>query len=444
MAGSMIAGQKEAESAESLRQKLEADGLRVEYIEEETETTPPLLSDLDFFSLRESPTEVMAKANEVHIVRIVHAMIQQAINDGASDIHIEPQGRNLIVRYRVDGVLHEVMQVPESLKPALISRIKLMADVNITERRMPQQGHIHVRMDQKHYDLRVATMPTYWGESVVMRIIDHSMTTDWTLDTIGFSDVKAVTSLLSRPQGLLLFAGPAGSGKTTVLYTALNALDAEKLNIVTVGDELAFHVEGVNHSKTALPIENAVRALVERDPDVIAIGELRKREEVEAALDAALTGHLILAVFHANDTVDAIERLTAMGVSPFQLSAGLAGVVASRLARRICQECKTTYQPTEERLRALGITAEQASTTTFHHGAGCDNCRQTGYRKRIGLFEVLDVDAATARLIADGATGEQLRSHLAQSDFRSLRDDGRQKALDGATTVEEVLRVTSA
>jgi type II secretory ATPase GspE/PulE/Tfp pilus assembly ATPase PilB-like protein len=387
---------------------------------------------------------LVARAGEIGIIETVNALIREALREGASTLHLEPRSDGGVARYRVAGELCQALTLPSELLLPVISRLKLMAGLDLSEHRAPQQGHIPIEHQGKPYDLPVATMPTLSGESLVMTIVDPAVAAAWTWERLGCGPVETMSALLSRPQGLLLFTGPPGSGKTTFLYSALNHLDAERLNIVTVAEDPAFHVDGVSHSRAGLPTRDAVRALMERDVDVIVIGEVREREEVEVALEAALAGHLVLTVLHASDVAHAIERLLALGVSPWQLSAGLSGVVASRLARRACPDCREAYQPDEESLRALRVAPEQAAAAVFYRGKGCDNCCGTGYRGRLGLTQILVVDAAVARLLADGEEGAKrrqgLRERLAQSGLRSFRDAAVEKALAGTMTVEEALR----
>jgi general secretion pathway protein E len=385
---------------------------------------------------------LVARSGEIGIIETVNALIREALRENASTLHIEPRPGGGVVRYRVAGELFEALTLPSELLLPVIARLKLMAGLDLSEHRAPQQGHIPIAHREKPYHLPVATMPTLFGESLVMTIVDPATSATWTWERLGFGPAETMRALLDRLQGLLLFTGPPGSGKTTVLYSALNALDAERLNIVTVGDDLAFHVEGVHRSRAGLPTEEAVRALMERDVDVIVIGEVREREEVEVALEAALAGHLVLTVFHASDVAHAIERLIGLDVSPEHLSAGLSGVVASRLARRVCPDCREAHRPDEESLRLLRITPEQAAATLFYRAKGCDNCRGTGYRRRVALYQILPVDAPLACLLAQAGMGDGLRELLAQSGLRSFREEAAEKVLAGATTVEEALRVS--
>lgn len=383
---------------------------------------------------------LVARAGEIGVVQIVNAIIREALQEDASAVHLVPRRSGGIVRCRVGGELRQTLVLPSELLFPVIARLKLMAGLDLSERRVPRQGHIPIECRQQPYDVSLATMPTLFGESVVMRIVNQARAAGWTWEKLEFDAIAAMQALLSRPGGLVLFSGPPGSGKTAALFGALHALDTERLNIVAVMDENVKPREAINLSAAGLPPSEAIRALMERDADVIVVDEAREPAQIEAALEAALAGHLILAVFPASDVVRAIEGLAALGIPARQLGTALSGVVASRLARRVCPDCREADHPGEERLRALGIAPEQAAAAGFARGRGCDDCRGTGCRGRVGLYQVVAIDAATAPLIAEGVTGDRLHERLAASGLRPFRELAATKALAGVIAVDEALR----
>jgi general secretion pathway protein E len=405
-----------------------------------------MASNTDSSSREPAPVEsleaLVARAGAVGVIQIAHAIIKQAILQGASHVTLEPRRGGGSVRYRIDGTLHEVGTLPPELFIALLSRLKVMAEMDVSEHRLPQRGRVGISTawNQKDYDVHATTMPTLYGESVTLRLGERYTAEKWTWERLGFPEAAALQALLERRHGLILFAGPAGSGRSTALYTALATLDADTRNIVTVDEEPPFGIEGVNASAAGRPVVEAVRTLMERDTDVIAIGGVADREEVEIAVDAALTGHLVLSTFYAEDAIHALERLMELDIAPSELGTALAGIVASRLVRRLCPECKEAYEPEEEEVRGLGVAPDAAGGWVFYRAAGCEHCHGVGYRGRTGLYELLRFDEATARLVEAGLAGvDALREHLRQSGFRSLQDEGVRKVREGVTTVEEVL-----
>lgn len=387
-----------------------------------------------------------AGADEAPIIRIVNTILMYAIRDGASDIHIEPQRKGVRIRYRIDGVLHEQMKVPQYVLNPLISRIKIMGDMNIAERRVPQDGRIHIKMQEKEYDMRVNTCPTAFGEKVVMRILDKSSVMIG-LDKLGLYP-ETQTQLLDichQPNGCFMICGPTGSGKTTTLYSVLNVVNSVEKNVMTVEDPVEYQLPGLSqvhvNRKAGLTFANALRAFLRQDPDVIMVGEIRDLETAEIAVQAALTGHLVLSTIHTNDAPSTATRLGDMGVEPFLISASLVGALAQRLSRRICSNCKSSYQPQRELLMRFGFDPLQNPEAEFFKGMGCDRCRQTGYKGRLGCYELMRVNEELAELIVRRAPLSELKEAARSNGMATLQEDGFRKCRDGQTNVEEVMRV---
>jgi type IV pilus assembly protein PilB len=384
--------------------------------------------------------------DEAPIIRVVNVIIQQAIKDRASDIHIEPDRRGVRIRYRVDGVLHEVMHVPKYVHAPLISRVKIMGDMNIAERRLPQDGRIHVRHEGKDYDLRVSSLPTVFGEKVVMRILDQSSVLIG-LNKLGMlPETQAeLESIIVQPNGMILSTGPTGSGKTTTQYSVLNKINSVEKNIVTIEEPVEYQLRGLNqvhvNRKAGLTFANAMRFFVRQDPDIIMVGEVRDLETAETAIQAALTGHLVLSTLHTNDAPSAVTRLVDMGVEPFLIAASVIGVLAQRLGRRICNNCKEPYKPPAEALRRIGFKLDDLDNTVFYRGRGCEQCRHTGYRERTGVFELMLMNEEIQDLIVKRAPLSEIRAAALANGMKTLKMDGFAKVLAGITTVEEVMRV---
>jgi len=383
---------------------------------------------------------------EAPVVRLVNLIISQAIADGASDIHIEPHRRTLHCRYRIDGVLHDVMTPPKAVQHAMVSRIKIMANMDIAERRIPQDGRIHVVIEGREYDLRVSTLPTVFGEKVVMRILDQS-STRLGLGKLGFTAVALETweQLVSKPYGMVLVTGPTGSGKTTTLYSTLNKINTTDKNIITIEDPVEYQLARVNqvqvNMKAGLTFANGLRSFLRQDPDIIMVGEIRDRETAEIAIQASLTGHLVLSTVHTNDAPSATTRLIDMGIEPFLISSSLIGVLAQRLARTICSHCKESYVPPVEALHRLGLQPEEGEEIVFYRGRGCDRCKGSGYKGRIGIFELMVMSDTLRDLILKGASAAEIREAAIAEGMKTLREDGILKVLEGMTTVDELLRV---
>ena len=383
--------------------------------------------------------------DEAPIVRVVNLIITQAINDKASDIHIEPRVKNVCVRYRIDGVLHEVMSPPKHIQAPMISRIKIMASLDIAERRIPQDGKIHLKHDNKEYDLRVSTLPTVHGEKVVMRILDKSAVMIG-LDKLGLMpDTRAVfEDLVFKPYGMILVTGPTGSGKSTTLYTALNMLNTSEDNICTVEDPVEYQLPGINqvqiNPKAGLTFAAALRSFLRQDPDIIMVGEIRDGETAQIAIESALTGHLVLSTLHTNDAAGAITRLIDMGIEPFLVASALVGVIAQRLVRRICPNCREAYTPPEEAVAKFGLNLADTNIV-FYHGRGCDHCKGTGYKGRSGIYEMMTVNENVRPLILRNAPTIEVKDAAIENGMVTLQEDGLRKVLEGTTTIEECLRV---
>jgi type IV pilus assembly protein PilB len=381
------------------------------------------------------------------IVRLVNLLITQAIADRASDIHVEPTGKDLRIRYRIDGVLHEVMRSPRNIQNGIISRLKVMADINIAERRIPQDGRITSTVEGRSVDLRVATLPTVHGEKVVMRILDNS-TAKFNLSELGFlpENMARYELSYSKPYGTVLVTGPTGSGKTTTLYATLNILNQPTKNVITVEDPVEYQLEGINqvqvHNKAGLTFASALRTILRSDPDIILVGEIRDRETASIAVEAALTGHLVLSTLHTNDASTTPNRLIEMGVEPFLVGSALDCIVAQRLARRLCDRCKQPYELDEEHMAAIGWdVAGLALPDHLYRSVGCQVCGKTGYSGRYAVHEVLNVNEEVERMIVEHAHADDIRKAAIADGMVTLRHAGLLGAAAGVTSLDEVLRV---
>ncbi len=386
-------------------------------------------------------------ASEAPVIRLVNLLISKAIESRASDIHIEPFEKDLKVRYRIDGILHDVESPPKKLKAAVISRIKIMAKLNIAERRMPQDGRIKMKVMGREIDLRVSTLPTLYGESVVMRILDKSNTQIYDLNKLGFAaDTFAMfENLITRPHGIILVTGPTGSGKTTTLYGALTKINLPDKKIITIEDPIEYQINGINqihvNPQIGLTFAAGLRSIVRQDPDVIMVGEIRDLETAEIAIRAALTGHLVFSTLHTNDAPSAIARLVDMGAEDYLLTSSILGILAQRLVRVICSDCKAQLENDPAFLKEIGMNRNGESNVTYQ-GRGCKECSGTGYMGRIGIFELMLMDDDIRHLTITDADSNALRKLAVQNGMRGLREDGWNKVRAGLTTVSEVLRVT--
>lgn len=388
--------------------------------------------------------DLLDSQNDAPLIRLINALFTQALREGASDIHIEPFETRLVVRLRVDGTLRDLIEPARALHAAIISRIKIMAQLDIAEKRLPQDGRIALRVAGKPIDVRVSTIPTGHGERVVLRLLDKQAGR-LDLSRLGMDDATLahMDALIREPHGIVLVTGPTGSGKTTTLYAALSRLDPKALNIMTVEDPIEYDLDGISQTQINTKIEmsfaRALRTILRQDPDVIMIGEIRDLETAQIAVQASLTGHLVFATLHTNDAVSAVTRLVDMGVEPFLLASSLIGVGAQRLVRRLCLECRKPFTPDPAQLVTLGFTPTEGS---FYAPQGCPSCNRSGYKGRTGLYELLTVDDGLRRLIHDRASEQVLREYVLSRGMRSLRDDGIRLASEGAISLEEVVRVT--
>jgi type IV pilus assembly protein PilB len=387
--------------------------------------------------------------DDAPIVRFVNILVTQAIQDRASDIHIEPAEKDMLVRYRIDGVLHEMQRSPKQIQSGVISRLKIMSDIDIAERRKPQDGRMSVVHNGRKIDLRVATLPTVWGEKVVMRILDNA-TASLDLRELSFleGNYQTFRESYTKPYGMLLVTGPTGSGKSTTLYATLNAVSRPEINVITVEDPVEYRLPGINqvqvNPKAGLTFASALRSILRSDPDVVLIGEIRDHETAQIAIEAALTGHLVLSTLHTNDAPSAITRLIEMGIEPFLVGSALDCVVAQRLARRLCSKCKEAYAPADVALIAARFPWSPGDELpTLYRPTGCQACSRTGYKGRMALHEVMRVSEEIERLAVSHSSAAEIGAMAREQGMVTLRDDGWTKVLLGDTSLEEILRVVA-
>jgi type II secretion system protein E len=379
------------------------------------------------------------------VIKLVNLIVMKAIREGASDIHIEPEEDVLKTRLRVDGMLHEIESPPKHLQSAIISRIKIMANLDIAERRIPQDGRFTTKMEGKQVDVRVSCVPTIYGENVVLRLLDASSAL-LALEQLGFSKgmLEKYQKLIIRPHGIILVTGPTGSGKTTTLYGSLDKINSAEKNIITIEDPVEYKLPRVRQiqvdEKVGLTFANGLRSILRQDPNIIMVGEIRDLDTAEIAVQAALTGHLVFSTLHTNDAPGAITRLIDMGVEPFLVSSSVIGILAQRLVRRICEGCKEKYVPTKEDLKDIGL--RESEKVEFFKGKGCPKCMDTGYKGRISIYELMVPDEKIHNAIVSKAPADEIRKLACGSGMVTLMEDGIEKVKAGITTVEEVLRVT--
>ena len=387
--------------------------------------------------------DLLDAENDAPVIRMINALLTQAVRDNASDIHIEPFETRSVVRFRVDGTLKDVVEPHRALHAAMVSRLKIMAELDIAEKRLPQDGRITLRLAGRPVDVRVSTLPTGHGERVVLRLLDKDAGR-LDLERLGMESttLEQIDQLMGQPHGIVLVTGPTGSGKTTTLYAALSRIDATVTNVMTVEDPVEYDLDGIGQTQVNPRIEmtfaRALRAILRQDPDVIMIGEIRDLETAQIAVQASLTGHLVLATLHTNDTASSVTRLTDMGVEPFLLSSSMLGILAQRLVRCLCNACREAYTPSPAELALL----EGAKPDKLYRPAGCPVCAHTGYHRRTGIYELLRVDDGLRRLIHDRAAEQELRDYAIRHGMHSLRRDGLRLVTDGTTSLEELLRVT--
>ena len=391
--------------------------------------------------------EAGVSEEEAPIIRYVHKLITEAVKRRASDIHLEPLEKRFRIRYRIDGVLIEVENPPKRLQPSIISRLKLMANISIAEKRVPQDGRIQITFNNKEIDLRVSSLPTVYGESIVMRILDKEGLRLGLPELGFFSDDQAVFErIVGMADGIFLVTGPTGSGKSTTLYSALNFLNHPDRKIITVEDPVEYQMTGINQvqvrREVGMTFAAALRSMLRQAPNIIMIGEIRDLETAEIAINASLTGHMVFSTLHTNDAPSAVTRLVDIGVKPFLVSASLRAALAQRLVRKICTNCKSVYAPDPRTLQAIGINEIEASKITFYHGDGCPKCNGIGFKGRMGIFEIFIVNEELQQMIYEGKTLVELRTKARELGMRSMREDGIRKVGGGLTTADEVLKVT--
>ncbi len=413
------------EFAKELQEKLSEEEIHIEGDEESTGESLDLLLAQD-----DSPA-----------VSLVNNVLIKASTVGASDIHLEPYEDGAVVRLRMDGVLHELLKVPLSTYQNVVARIKVMANLNVAEKRVPQDGRIRVRIGKKDLDIRVSVVPTVFGERVVLRLLDKSGSL-LGLEQLGLSpdDVEKVKRLAKKPYGIVLVTGPTGAGKSTTLYAMLLYVKNPKKNIITIEDPVEYQIRGISqiqvNPKVGLTFASGLRSVLRQDPDIIMVGEIRDAETADIAVHAALTGHLVLSTLHTNDAPSAVTRLADMGIEPFLIASALEGVIAQRLVRRICENCKESYNPSEEELKELGIESYEG---VFYRGKGCDACLGTGYRGRVGIFEVLELDEELKTLITKTQDANEIKKLAKDKGYRTMLEDGIEKLKEGVTTSDELI-----
>ena len=386
--------------------------------------------------------------NSAPTIRLVNSIIERAINERASDIHLEPRENEMVVRMRIDGLMRTILTVPKDLQSSVISRIKIMSGLDISERRIPQDGRFNVRVRDKNIDLRISTLPTVYAEKIVARLLDKSGG-NITKEKIGLTghDEEMFDKMIKCRSGVLLIVGPTGSGKSTTMYAMIGELNTPEVNMVTLEDPVEYNIDGVNqvpiNEKTGMTFANGLRAILRQDPDIIGVGEIRDGETAEIAMRSAITGHVVISTIHTNDAIGTIERLENIGVEPYLVASALRGVISQRLMRRICPQCRKAYTPDDGELLELGLQPEEG--LEFYRGAGCPACFDTGYRGRIAVFEMLDVNSRVRRLIAEGASRPEIEAELKKPEngFVSLRENAMRLVREGVTTTTELLRVVS-
>ncbi len=393
------------------------------------------------------PADLLDASDEGPIIRFVNSMLTQAYKERASDIHIEPFETELVVRYRIDGILYEVLRPPAKAQASISSRVKIMSNLNIAEKRLPQDGRFGVRIAGKDVDVRVSTLPTAFGERIVLRLLDKSSNV-LTLKEIGMGPelLQQVHGMIRKSHGIFLVTGPTGSGKTTTLYAALSLLNSREKNIITVEDPIEYQLDGVGqiqvNPKIELTFAAGLRSILRQDPDIIMVGEIRDTETAEIAVQSALTGHMVFSTLHTNDAAGALTRLVEMGIEPFLAASSIVGILAQRLVRNLCPHCREAYQPSPELLREAGLSQELPADGMLYRAVGCDQCMDIGYRGRSGIYELLTIDEKVRDLLLQNQDAGAIKRASVAAGMTSLREAGIVKALAGETSIEEILRVT--
>ena len=413
-----------------------------DYFEEMSEASADeLISEID------ETADLLDETSDAPIIKLVNLLVAGAIKDRASDIHIEPYSANLKIRYRIDGILYDILSLPRRIQSPLISRVKIMAKLNIAEKRLPQDGRIEIKIADRLIDIRVSVIPTAFGERVVLRLLDKTANV-LMLSDLGMHDerIKLLNGLIKSPYGIILVTGPTGSGKTTTLYAALSTINRPEINIITIEDPIEYQMDGVGqiqvNPKIDLTFAAGLRSIVRQDPDVILIGEIRDRETAEIAIQSSLTGHLVFSTLHTNDAASAVTRLIDMGIEPFLVTSSVIAIIAQRLVRVLCPHCKEEYVPDKESLANLGLNKSVLKDNTFYRKKGCNLCMQTGFRGRTAIFEIMTVDDEIKKLVLKTSDANQINELAVKMGMITLQKDGIQKVMNGITTTEEVLRVT--
>lgn len=403
--------------------------------------------DMVAHELEEVQDLLDASDDEAPIIRLVNQLMFRAVKQKASDIHIEPFEKDLMVRFRIDGVLYDIMHPPKKAQNSILSRVKIMASLNIAEKRLPQDGRIRIKIAGKDIDIRVSTLPTSFGESIVMRLLDRSKVL-MTLDTVGFhgENLKTIRNLIHHSHGIFLVTGPTGSGKTTSLYAALTEINVPDVKIITVEDPVEYQLPGINQTQVNAKIDmtfaNGLRAILRQDPDIVMIGEIRDKETAEIAIQASLTGHLVLSTLHTNDSASSATRLIDMGVEPFLIASSLIGIIAQRLVRTVCTDCGESYNPSDYELEQLGVSREQVQGKRIYKAKGCSACLETGYVGRTGVHEVLVVNDEVRALITKSCDAMTMKRTAMRHGMVTLREAGIRLIFEGRTTIDEVLAIT--
>ncbi len=401
------------------------------------------LSDMEFAE----PKDLIEAEDEAPIIKLINTLLFQAVREGASDIHIECFEKEVTVRFRKDGILHDVTKVPKKVQSSVVSRVKIMSELDIAEKRKPQDGSIRLKIGGRDIDVRVSTVPTSWGESVVMRLLYRSSVL-MDFEDLGLEGkkLKLLESLVKRPHGIILVTGPTGSGKTTSLYAALQRINLPDKKIITIEDPVEYQIQGINqiqvNTKVDLTFANGLRSILRQDPDVILVGEIRDRETADISMNASLTGHLVFSTLHTNDSVSAVTRLVDMAVEPFLIASTLSAVIAQRLVRVLCAECKEQYTPLGEELDRIGLLRELCPDGKIHRARGCARCMETGFSGRIAIFEILLIDDDIKSTILTSPDSSTLKDKALKNGLVTLRMDGADKVAKGITSIDEVLRVT--
>ncbi len=425
-------------SEEEFKEKLEEYISNLESkLEEEEEETAEALEDI-------------LEGSEAPVIQLLNSTFLKAVRSRASDIHFEPYSDYVLIRFRLDGVLHEINRLPKSSYPSIVSRIKVMAKLNVAEKRLPQDGRIRIKIGDKEMDLRVSTLPTIFGERVVIRLLDRSNKI-LTLSELGYmeDDLKKLENMITKPYGLILVTGPTGSGKSTTLYASILKLKSPRKNIITIEDPIEYQIDGISqiqvNPKINLTFANGLRSILRQDPDIIMVGEIRDLETAEIAIHASMTGHLVLSTLHTNDAPSAVTRLVDMGVEAFLVASSLEGVIAQRLVRRICNNCKTAYTPSQLEIEEINKLAGENvidKNGQLYKGQGCEECFGTGYRGRIAIAEIMEVDEELRSIISKTPESSIIRKNALQKGMKTLLRDGINKVLAGITTLEEVIQAT--